>query len=404
MSNKENSESSSLEKTSLKIAEDAFAQVRKDIDSVDSELVELMAKRLALTGKVGELKAELNLPLYVPSRETELIKNKRELAKQKNISPDLVEDVIRRIMRDSYLTQNKTRSNITLTNETKNDNNQSEKQSKNIVIIGGAGQLGCLFVSLFEQSGYPVSIIEKDDWSQSQMLLANASLVMVAVPIRNTLAVIEQLSQLNEQCLLVDITSIKESPVKAMMDVHKGPVMGLHPMFGPGISHLAKQTIVVCHGRGKSQYLWLIKQLQTWGANCSFVNANEHDHLMSIVQVLRHFSTVAYGYHLKEENINLDKVLELSSPIYRLELMMVGRLFAQDSELYSDIIFSTKNNIPMVKRFLERLLTLLEMLEKQDKEAFANLFKDVSTWFGEHADKFLVESNQLLQKANDIKT
>lgn len=385
---------------SFKKAESAFAQVRKDIDSVDSELVELMAKRLALTGKVGELKAELNLPLYVPSRETALIKNKRALAEQKNISPDLVEDVIRRIMRDSYLTQNKTRSKLTATDEINKDNHQS----KNIVIIGGAGQLGRLFVTLFEQSGYPVSVIEKNDWSQSQDLLAQASLVMVAVPIRNTVAVIEQLSQLNEHCLLVDITSIKETPLQSMLKIHKGPVVGLHPMFGPGIHHLAKQTIVVCHGRGKEQSQWLIEQLKTWGANCSFVNAKEHDHLMSIVQVLRHFSTVAYGYHLKEENINLDKVLELSSPIYRLELMMVGRLFAQNSELYSDIIFSTKENIPMVKRFLERLITLLEMLEKQDKEAFAQLFKGVSNWFGDHAEQFLGESNQLLEKANDIKT
>ena len=386
-------------KESLKVAQDAFSQVRKDIDTVDSELVELIAKRLALTGKVGELKAELNLPLYVPSRELELIKNKRALAEKKNISPDLVEDVIRRIMRDSYLTQNKSRSELIVSDESKSVNNQS----KNIVIIGGGGQLGKLFVDLFEQSGYRVSVIEKDDWEQSNDLLVCASLVMVAVPIRNTVSVIEQLSQLNKDCLLVDITSIKESPLESMLNIHKGPVIGLHPMFGPGIHHLAKQTIVVCHGRGKKTSQWFIEQLNTWGATCSFVDAKQHDHLMSIVQVLRHFSTIAYGYHLKEENIDLDKVLELSSPIYRLELMMVGRLFAQDSELYSDIIFTSKDNIPMVKRFLERLLTLLEMLEKQDKEEFGKLFKDVSNWFGSHADKFLVESNELLARANDIK-
>ena len=124
---------------------------------------------------------------------------------------------------------------------------------------------------------------------------------------------------------------------------------------------------------------------------------------MSIVQVLRHFSTIAYGYHLMEENIDLDKVLELSSPIYRLELIMVGRLFAQNSELYSDIIFSEKQNIPMVKRFIQRLLDLFEALEKQDKESFSELFDNVSNWFGDNADKFLQESNQLLAKASDIK-
>ncbi len=372
-------------------ASEAFAQVRNDIDQVDSELVELIARRQALTGKVGTLKAELKLPLYVPSRESELIEKKRQLAEQKGISPDLVEDVIRRIMRDSYLSQNKTRSQVTQT------------QQRKVVVIGGKGQLGSLFVQLFGQSGYSVDIIDKDDWLQSEDLLQNAAIVMVAVPIRITRQVIEKLSQLDEQCLLVDITSIKESPLNAMLAIHKGPVVGLHPMFGPGIGHLAKQTIVVCHGRGKSQYNWFIEQLKNWGANLSFVDARQHDHLMSIVQVLRHFSTIAYGYHLKQENIDLDKVLELSSPIYRLELIMVGRLFAQDAELYSDIIFSDQKNIPMVKRFLQRMMDLLEMLETEDKQKFAELFAEISNWFGGHAEKFLAESNQLLAKASDVK-
>jgi chorismate mutase/prephenate dehydrogenase len=372
-------------------ANQAFEQVRKDIDQVDSELVHLIARRQALTGKVGTLKAELKLPLYVPSRESELIENKRQLAEQKDVSPDLVEDVIRRIMRDSYLSQNKTRSKV------------SQTQQRKVVIIGGQGQLGSLFVQLFEQSGYRVDIIDKDDWQQSKPLLKKASLVMVAVPIRVTNQVIEKLSDLDEQCLLVDITSIKESPLDAMLVAHKGPVVGLHPMFGPGIKHLAKQTIVVCHGRGEQQSKWFIEQLQTWGANLSFVDASQHDQLMSIVQVLRHFSTIAYGYHLKQENIDLDKVLELSSPIYRLELSMVGRLFAQDAELYSDIIFSNDKNIPMVKRFLQRMVDLLELLETQDKQKFSELFADVSNWFGEYAEKFLAESNQMLAKASDIK-
>ncbi|MGT9288017.1 carboxy-S-adenosyl-L-methionine synthase CmoA, partial [Escherichia coli] len=41
-------------------------------------------------------------------------------------------------------------------------------------------------------------------------------------------------------------------------------------------------------------------------------------------------ATFAYGLHLAEENVQLEQLLALSSPIYRLELAMVGRLFAQD--------------------------------------------------------------------------
>jgi len=376
----------------LKQAKADFAQVRNEIDSVDQQLVDLIAQRQQLTAKVGVLKATLDLPLYVPEREQALIAKNRELARQSDISPDLVEDVIRRIMRDSYANQDRTRSQVSLS------------QSKRVVVIGGRGQLGSLFVRLFKQSGYPVEVVEKDDWDTSDELLSKAEMVMVAVPIRITNSVIKKLTKLNKDCLLVDITSIKDAPVKSMLNSHCGPVLGLHPMFGPGIENLAKQTIVVCQGRDADKSKWFVELLKTWGAKLALVNSEQHDRLMAIVQVLRHFSTVAYGYHLKEENIDLDKVLELSSPIYRLELIMVGRLFAQDSELYSDIIFSNKENIPMIKRFLERLLTLLQMLESEDKQAFAQLFNDVSHWFGEHSDEFLQESNLLLAKASDIRT
>ncbi len=368
-----------------------FDQVRQQIDQVDTNLVELIAKRLELTGEVGRLKAQLNLPLYVPSREAEIISQKRRLAKQKGIPEDLVEDVIRRIMRDSYDSQTETRTNATVTND------------KKVLIIGGAGQLGALFARLFTQSGYAVDILEKNDWHLAEEKLKSASLVMVAVPIRVTTQVITKLKYLNPQSILIDITSLKSKPLTAMMEVHKGPVVGLHPMFGPGIKTLAKQTIVVCHGRMQQDYQWLIEQLQSWGAKLSFVESRQHDKFMSIIQVFRHFSTVAHGYHLKEENINLDQVLELSSPIYRLELIMVGRLFAQNPELYSDIIFADKSNIPMIRRFIERFTELLDLLEQQDDKKFTALFNEVSQWFGEHAELFLQESNLMLAKANDIR-
>jgi chorismate mutase/prephenate dehydrogenase len=372
-------------------AEIAFEKIRKDIDAVDQGLVELVAKRQKLTSKVGELKAKLKLPLYVPEREQSLIAKNRLLAKQANLSPDLIEDMIRRMIRESYLNQNISRTVATT------------KQTKNIVVVGGRGQLGSLFTRLFQQSGYSVDIIEKHDWKGSELTFNSADLVMIAVPIRVTKQVIGMLTELKKECLLVDITSIKSSPLEAMLNQHSGPVMGLHPMFGPDISNLAKQTIVVCKGRHPDQTKWFIEQMQTWGANLTYVSAEKHDQMMAIIQVLRHFSTVAYGYHLKEEAIDLSQILELSSPIYELELMMVGRLFAQDSELYSDIIFSNKDNIPMVKRFIERLVELLALLEKNDVDGFGKLFNEIAAWFGDHSDSFLRESNLLLAKANDIK-
>ncbi|GAA6173275.1 bifunctional chorismate mutase/prephenate dehydrogenase [Colwellia sp. KU-HH00111] len=365
--------------------------LRDEIDGIDSQLVELLTKRLAVTTKVGELKSAEGMPIFDPEREAALISKRRKQAENSGLKGDLIEDILRRLMRDSYVSQDA--SGYQCINP----------DCKKVVVVGGKGQLGRVFVDLFKRSSYQVSVIEQDDWPNSEVILADANLVIVAVPIRLTSMVIHHLNNLPDDCILADFTSIKESPLYEMMKVHQGPVVGLHPMFGPDVTGLIKQTIIVCDGRDKSQYQWLLKQFQVWGAKTYSVSAHEHDQAMSMVQVMRHFSTIAYGYHLMAEGADIENLVNMSSPIYRLELIMVGRLFAQDPILYSDIIFSNPDNISMMKRFAYRFLELLEDVETGDKQAFVTMFSQVSDWFGEYADEFLAESKTMLLKANELK-
>ena len=255
----------------------ALASLREEIDSIDSQLVDLLAQRRAVTSKVGELKSRVGMPIYAPERETQLINMRRVQAENIGVSPDLIEDILRRLMRDSYISQDA--SGYRCVNP----------DCKKIVIIGGEGQLGSVLVDLFRRSDYHVVVLEKDDWDNAESILAEASLVIVAVPIRLTTMIISRLSSLPSHCILADITSVKESPLYEMMKVHSGPVVGLHPMFGPDVAGLIKQTIIICDGRQTEEYQWLLQQFQVWGAKLYPVDAISHDQAMSMVQVMRHF-------------------------------------------------------------------------------------------------------------------
>ncbi|MCW8879647.1 MAG: bifunctional chorismate mutase/prephenate dehydrogenase [Kangiellaceae bacterium] len=274
--------------------------------------------------------------------------------------------------------------------------------SRRIVVIGGKGLLGKRFVEVFNQAGHKTSVLEKDDWPQSAEMLSQANLVVVAVPIHLTEAVIAQLDNLPEDCILADITSVKQMPVQKMLEVHVGPVVGMHPMFGPDVEDFCDQTVVVCEGRDSEKFRWLIELLQRQKAKLHFVSALEHDQTMAIVQVLRHFSTVAYGVHLAEEDGRLQDILAMSSPIYRLELAMVGRLFAQSPDLYTEIIFSNPKNVSMMRRFISRFEHLLGLIENKNKAEFKDAFMQTREWFGEYANKFLVESGQMLAAAHSV--
>ncbi len=366
--------------------------LREQIDEVDQQLLDLLSKRLQLVKQVGELKSELGLPVYAPEREAEMLSKRRDEASKMGLSPDLIEDVLRRTMRESYASE-------------QNSGFRCVKPDiKKIVIIGGAGKLGQVFVKLFRLSGYKVEILEKDDWPHSDSILKDAGLVIVAVPIKITSQIISQLTMLPLDCILADFTSIKTQPLNSMMKIHKGSVVGLHPMFGPDIATMAKQLVVVCHGRLAKNYQWLIEQIKIWGAHIYETSPEEHDKAMRLIQALRHFTSFSYGVHLLEENADIEQLLKLSSPIYRLELAMVGRLFAQDAKLYADIILSSPQNVEMIKNYHHRLGKLIQLLENSDNKAFINKFEKVSDWLGEYAQIFLEESQTLLQQAKDTQT
>lgn len=363
--------------------------LRDEIDETDKALLQLLARRLALVAQVGEVKSRYGLPIYAPQREASMLASRRHEAQKLGVPPDLIEDVLRRIMRESYLSENE-KGFKTL-----------HPALRPVVIVGGAGQMGSLFARMLTLSGYQVRILEPQDWPQATQLLADAGMVIISVPIHITCDVITMLPPLADDCILVDLASVKTAPLQAMLRAHNGPVLGLHPMFGPDSGSLAKQVVVYCDGREPQTYQWFLQQMQVWGARLHCISAVEHDQTMAFIQALRHFTTFAYGLHLAEENVQLEQLLALSSPIYRLELVMVGRLFAQSPQLYADIIMASENNLALIKRYCQRLTEAVQLLEQGDKQAFIDNFSQVAHWFGDHARRFQNESRSLLRQAND---
>lgn len=363
--------------------------IRDQIDKVDQQLLDLIAQRLKLVAEVGEVKSKHGLPIYVPEREAAMLAKRREEAELMGVPAQLIEDVLRRLMRESYSSEKDTGF--------KTVNPQLGK----VVVIGGRGQLGSLFVHMFTLSGYQVEVMGRQDWERAPELFAQAGLVIVSVPINSTEEIIGHLTSLPDDCILADITSIKRGPLKKMLEVHKGPVVGLHPMFGPDVQSFAKQVIVCCDGRMREKYEWLLQQFTIWGARIHHVEADAHDRAMSLIQALRHFTSFSYGAHLMNEAPDLDLLMALSSPIYRLELAMVGRLFAQDPQLYADIIFACRDNIEMIRRYHRHFGNMLALMDEGDKTAFIEQFKKVADWFGPYAQQFLNDSRSLLLQAND---
>ena len=77
---------------------DRLEVLRKRIVELDGALVDLVAERKALVLEIGQIKADLGLPILDPAREAAVIRRAATLAREKDVDEELVRDVIWRIM------------------------------------------------------------------------------------------------------------------------------------------------------------------------------------------------------------------------------------------------------------------------------------------------------------------
>ncbi|MEO0491018.1 MAG: prephenate dehydrogenase/arogenate dehydrogenase family protein, partial [Cyanobacteria bacterium J06659_2] len=170
---------------------------------------------------------------------------------------------------------------------------------RKIILVGGRGMMGQFFNAHLTAAGHEVNILDRSDWPNADQIVADADLVLLCVPLDKTISIIQKLAPyLSPQTILADIASIKTPVVKAMLKAHPGPVLGLHPMFGPGVDSFLSQKIVVCPGRGYDACRWLLDLMTQEGGDLITCKPEEHDQMMITVQAIRHFSTFSLGVFL----------------------------------------------------------------------------------------------------------
>lgn len=271
--------------------------------------------------------------------------------------------------------------------------------SKRITIVGGKGQMGQLFSRLFQDLSHHVQVLDKEDWPEAKTLLSDTDLVLVTVPIHETEATIRKLGPfLNPQAVLADLTSIQAQPLKVMLEVHCGPVIGLHPMFGPTINSIRNQGIIYSEGRDPKSCQWLVDDLQKLGFTLQAMSADKHDHMMNFVQGLEHFNTIALGLFLREQKIDIEELNTLASPVYRIKLLLLGRIFDQDPGLYADIVMADQSRIELIEAYIETAHKLLNELKQGKRQKAIDEFNKAADWLGEFTKIGQDESDVLLNQ------
>ncbi|SMC18889.1 3-dehydroquinate synthase [Desulfacinum hydrothermale DSM 13146] len=264
-------------------------------------------------------------------------------------------------------------------------------------IIGGLGAMGRVFYRFFASRGMPVLISDQNTSLSNQDLIDRSDVVLVSVPLHRAVEILEELCPcFRPRQLVLDICSLKVEPMRAL-DRSAAWFVGLHPMYGPYVSDFHGQTMIACRGRvPDAVWDWLWSLFEGAGLKIHECTPEEHDRMMTVIQLIPHMATVVLGHCLRTLDVPVQESLRYTSPIYRLELDLIGRLFAQDPQLYAAI--SMKN--PFRKEALEAFQSAFErslaLVRQGNWHEFIEDFRRTSDYLGGFCAQALQETNRLL--------
>lgn len=243
-----------------------------------------------------------------------------------------------------------------------------------IGIIGGAGRMGSLMARLFVEAGHEVLSIDADSPDRDWARLAECKVIILAVPIGCLGEVLKRVGRRTDpHGVVIDICSLKEEPVRMMLDHCRGEVIGAHPLFGPGVSSLKDQTIFFHPARGDFWLDWFKSFFTKLGSRLVEMDPARHDRLMARVQVLRHVLLFSFGQCLARLNFDLETDLAHSGPWFSGLVEMLQGQLGQAPELYADLALNNPAAPEVMREFVRASVETGMAFSGSDKSRIVEL-------------------------------
>jgi prephenate dehydrogenase len=249
-----------------------------------------------------------------------------------------------------------------------------------IGILGSEGAYGRWLRRFFEDR-MQLRVLGHDPAAPSdpsERLLDEADVLLFATPIRSTEAIIDDMRRQSagreRGRLWLDITSIKQGPVAAMLR-SQADVAGLHPMTAPHKAPTLKgKVLVICEARIDAWRDWLSQLFTALQAECVRVTPDYHDRAMALIQAMVHATHLAEAGVLRSHAQHLgppSALLPLRSASFELDVAVITRILSLNPQIYEDIQFGNPYALEMLDSLVDELSALRDLIARGDDLARA---------------------------------
>ncbi len=272
------------------------------------------------------------------------------------------------------------------------------------IAVIGAGKMGVWFAKFFLAKDYDVVLADRkkaklenlkdvlvDLTTNFQEAVSDADQIFLCVSIDAIEEVVKTISPvLREGQVIMDIASIKETPVKTMHEyIKNATVLGTHPVFGPGSHGLKNKAYVLTPTTPQEQAF--AEKFKVWleqeKANVFVMPPRKHDELMSVVLGLPHFIGLVACETLLEQK-NLPETKKVAGTTYRMLFTLAEATALETPDLYTNL----QANLPELGKiedlFMVKAQEWVSLIKKKDSDAMIERMEQLKKKLKENDSDF----------------
>lgn len=340
---------------------------------MDRQLVELIAERQRLVGKIGRSKQSSGAGTRDYAREKEVLDMARAQAADLDLDPDLAENVLRELIRSSLASQERDR----VVSEGKGG-------GRSVLVIGGAGKMGCWFADFFASQGFATVIADNsiDDgpgrfrnWTDAGV---DYDVIVVAAPLGISGRILAQLAVLKPGGLIFDIGSLKTPLKDGLRELRDAGcrVASLHPMYGPNTRLLSGRHLIFVDA-GCAEATAAAKDLfSATMVERIDMSLDDHDRLIAYVLGLSHALNIVFFTALAESGEAAPKLAQMSSTTFDAQLLVSAAVAQDNPRMYFEIQNLNKFGLGALDALCEASSRIRELVASGDEEGFVDLMQN----------------------------
>ena len=272
-----------------------------------------------------------------------------------------------------------------------------------IGIIGGTGKMGTAFKNAFESIGLEVLISDESSPEKEKNIIKNCDWIILSVPIDQTVSVFNRIkNNISKDQIFTDFTSVKSILLDHVQEC-EFEFISCHPLFGP-LNNFNGQNIVTIQVNTSEKHIYIDKIFKKLELKVTQLkDFEEHDRYMSLIQGMTHFSHVCFTTAMKKMDLDLDKIMDICSPIYQSNISFSSRITGGDENLYTNIIMDNPINKEVIDMYLNTSKEISSLIDNKDYKSFKKNFIENRKYLKKHMPNMIDQSNFLVDKMAEFK-